>query len=253
MSAAIGIGLVTNPLNGGDNIPLVILPSIHYYGEKFFIENNQIGYSFYQSEQIVVSAVSQLNREKMFFNDWKPSHLFVQQFSESAGLEPSVQEPSDEFVIDKSEVAKRKWAVDAGFQLNWFTNDSTNIEARLLHDINNVYHGLNGRLSVYKKLQFSHWHNTQFTLGAGVNWQSKAQANYYYGLSEKDNVGLKHIYQARSGIQPFISFNLAHKINNNWQFKLALKHERLDDNLTNSPLIEDDHISSAFIGVVYAF
>lgn len=253
ISAAIGIGVVSNPLHGGDNIPLIVLPNIHYYGEQFFIENNQLGYSFYQSEQLVISIVTQLNREKMFFNDWQPSHLFVQQFSESAGLGPSFQEPSDKLAVDKSDVSKRKWAIDSGVQLNWFASDSINIEAKLLHDISNVYHGFNGQLSVYKKFQHSRWANTQFTVGAGVNWQSKAQANYYYGLSEDDNVGLKNLYQANSGIQPFISLNLAHNISKSWQLKFALKHELLDDNLTDSPLIEDNHISSAFIGVVYAF
>jgi outer membrane protein len=247
LSIAVGLGTLSNPLHGGNNIPLIVLPYIHYYGEQFFIENNVLGYSFYQSDSFIISGISQLNREKAFFTDWQPSHLFIPNSSES------LIGSSDEKPVNKSDVKKRDWAIDAGLQINWFINDLLEVKAQLLHDINNVYHGFNAHLGLQKTFALEQLPNTRLSISAGANWQSAELADYYYGLHEDDDVDLFNLYQADAGIQPYFSFSLTHKINKNWQLKLLAKREFLDSNLTDSPLIEDDTITSAFIGVVYAF
>ncbi len=244
-SLAIGVGQLTNPLEGGDDIPLVLLPDIHYYSEQFFIENNVVGYSFYQSENFVLSAVGQLNREKAFFTDWQPSHLFVPNFSDSMLTE------AEQRSIDKDDVSKRKWAVDGGIQLNWFIGQNTELKAQLLHDINNVYQGVNGQLALYHYLNISD--DTKLNLGIGANWHSKQLNNYYYGLDKKDQVGLANFYQADAGINPFISFGLNYRLNDRWQAQIRVKQQKLSKAISDSPLVKEQQITSAFIGVVYAF
>ena len=51
-SIALGAGVITNPLNEGDNIPLVIVPNFSYYGEQVFIDNNALGFTFYESDAV---------------------------------------------------------------------------------------------------------------------------------------------------------------------------------------------------------
>lgn len=247
LSLSIGAGTLTNPLNGGDNIPLVIIPKIHYYGENFFIENNVIGYSFYQSDDLIISAVSQLNREKAFFTDWQPSHLFISSFSESTVIAPEDEK------VSKNDIRKRKWAVDAGLQINWFISQSTEIKAQLFHDINNVYNGLNGQLAFNHSISLPSFTQSKVRLAAGINWQSSDLSNYYYGISHQDQVDLANLYQASTGINPFISINYRYQLSKDWQLSLFAKHEWLGEHIADSPLIEDQHITSAFIGAVYAF
>ena len=246
-SVALGAGTITNPLNGGKNIPLFIIPYIAYYGENLFIENNTLGYSFYQNDFIVISAISQINREAMFFHDWQPTQLFVPNFSESI-----VETPNDKPVY-LMDIQKRKWAIDGGIQINWFINNSLDIKAKVLHDLNQVYQGYNASIVLNKNLQFNALKNSQFNISVGANWQSAALANYYYGLDENDNVDLSNLYQAKSGIQPYISLAMIHKINVKWRLKLLAKQEFLDTNLSHSPLIKESSITSVFFGVVYAF
>lgn len=247
-SLALGGGVLTNPLHGGDNIPLIVIPYVHYYGEQFFIENNTLGYSFYQSDNVIVSAISQLNREKAFFSNWQPKHLLLPNFSESIA-----SMPQDDKQVSKNDIAKRKWAVDAGIQLNWFINDSLELKAQILGDLNNTYNGSNAHLSMLKQFSFKHLKHTQFQLAVGANWQSDALADYYYGLDENDGVDFFNLYQAKSSINPYLSFGLNHQLNNSWRLKFSAKQEFLDSNITNSPLVKDNTITSAFIGVVYAF
>jgi len=251
LSVALGAGVITNPLEEGKNIPLVVVPYIHYYGEQFFIENNVIGYSFYQTENVILSAIGQLNREKSFFIDRKVSQLFIPNMSESTMVRPGFT-PQDE-PINKNQIKKRKWAVDAGIQINWFLANNFDIEAQVLHDINNVYQGFNAHLGLHKLLSFKRLAHTRFKLSAGAKWQSKALTDYYYGLDESDNVETKDFYQANSALNPYLSFNIQHKINHSWQAKFTVKKEFLDSSLADSPLFDDNNITSAFIGVVYAF
>ena len=244
-SLALGLGELSNPLHGGDDIPLVLIPYIHYYGEQFFIENNTLGYSFYQSEQLVVSAIAQLNREKAFFTQWQPSHLFLPNFSESVAIQPE-----DNF-ISKDDIKKRDWALDGGIQINWFIDPSLEVKAQLLHDINQVYQGFNAQLRIDKHMQLTD--KTGINFGLGVNWHSQQLSDYYYGLDHQDQVEFQHFYQADSGISPFLAINLQHQLSQAWRAQLFIKREFIGQHISDSPLIKESHIDTAFVGVVYAF
>ena len=66
-SLALGVGVISNPLHEGKNVPLVIIPSFSFYGNNWFFDKNTLGYSFYQSSSLVISGISQPNRENTFF------------------------------------------------------------------------------------------------------------------------------------------------------------------------------------------
>ncbi|WP_206484520.1 MipA/OmpV family protein [Thalassotalea sp. G2M2-11] len=245
ISTALGAGVLTNPLHGGENIPLVVLPYIHYYGEQFFIENNVIGYSLLQSEDVILSVISQLNREKSFFTQWQAKHLFIPTFSDTVNLQPEKE------YVNQNEIKKRKWALDGGVQVNWFISDTIELKAQLLHDINNVYQGFNSQLRLDKFISLSN--NTRVNAAIGLNWQSQKLSNYYYGISPSDKVAVRSLYQAKSGSNPFISLNIRHQLSQHWQAQFFIKREFLGSHISNSPLIQESNISSAFVGVVYAF
>ena len=41
----LGGGVRTNPLVGGENIPLVLIPHISYYGRRFFLDDLDVGFT----------------------------------------------------------------------------------------------------------------------------------------------------------------------------------------------------------------
>jgi outer membrane protein len=152
-SIALGAGVITNPLNDGDNIPLIIVPNFSYYGEQVFIDNNALGFTLYESSALSFSAVSQINRENSFFQRWHPNNIFVNTLSNSIVSEAQFNEAidaiddtggtnSDVIEVELDEVQKRKWALDAGLQVNWFFFQQSHLQVKLLHNINNVYNGL---------------------------------------------------------------------------------------------------------------
>ena len=262
-SIAIGAGVLTNPLHDGDNIPLMIVPNFSYYGEQVFIDNNALGFTFYESNVLSFSAVSQLNRENAFFQRWHPSNVFVNTLS-NASPSPSLPNEALDPIVDNGgiddevkdvelgQVQDRKWAIDAGLQVNWFFFHHSHFQVKLLHNINNVYNGLNGQLALEQPFIFSAIPNNLLTLTLGANWQSKEQVDYYYGIDEQDQVAEELFYQGKASLSPYIKFINQYAFNENWSVKLTLQREWLDSSLANSPLVQDDVIDTFFIGVEYA-
>jgi len=258
LSLTIGAGVLTNPLHGGSNIPLLVIPNISYYGEKVFFENNALGYSIYETDSFSLSAVSLINRENSFFNRWHPNNVFVpltvNGISESS---PHVDESTGQDTplpeINLEEVANRKWALDAGIQGNWFISEKSHLTMRILHDVNNTYNGFNGKIEFNHRFTSFNMPNIKWKITTGVNWLSQQQVDYYYGISEKDNTEPSHFYQGKSALNPYIKIRSTYKLNNDWRLTFTARSEFLSRAISNSPLVKDKVIETIFLGVVYAY
>ena len=79
LSLSAGAGVITNPLHGGDNIPLVLIPQVAFYAEQWFFDNGRLGYSFLQTPKHHFNLVGELNSESRFFIDWHPKNVFTLQ------------------------------------------------------------------------------------------------------------------------------------------------------------------------------
>lgn len=254
---AVGAGILTNPLHGGSNIPLVLIPKISYYGEKIFFENNALGYSFYETNQFSLSAIGLINRENTFFSRWHPSNVFVPLDTSSTISTPdsgeSINQDTTIAKIDLNDIAERKWALDTGIQANWFISEQSTLAVRLLHDINGTYNGFNGKIEYNHRFTAFDIPQIQWKITTGLNWLSRQQVDYYYGIGEKDTKNVNHFYQGKSAINPYIKLHSVYKLNNDWRLTFTARSEFLPKAISNSPLIKDDIIKTVFLGVVYVF
>lgn len=257
-SIALGAGMISNPLHEGKNIPLVIIPSVSFYGEHWFFDKNTLGYSFYPSDNFIVSAISQPNRENAFFSRWHPSNIFVDSFIQ--GISDFVPEqpneadkvsPVEKVAINISEVKKRRWALDGGIQINWFINNSTQVEAKLLHDLNNVYQGFNGQLWLSRNFVYQEQWQVNATIG--INWLSAAQVDYYYGIDWQDNLASTINHQGKSSFNPYLKFKARYQLSAKWSVVGSVYREFIASNIQRSPLVKDKTIDTVFIGASYAF
>ena len=249
-SLALGIGEKTNPLVGGDDIPLYLVPSFRYYGEQFFFDNGDLGYSFYDNEDVVVSLLTRLNPENAYFSRWHPKNISVI----NPLFDSSIAEGSNEKIeLDIADIKKRKWAIDAGLQLNWFISDNLSFTGQLLHDINSVYQGLNGKLEFAYQLDTPDSERLSIQVAAGLNWSSKAMSQYYYGINSGDILDKSAFYQAKSAVNPYAKLFASYQLNDSWQLILSLHYQALDSTIYNSPIVKEKFTTTSFIGVNYAF
>lgn len=247
-SVSLGAGTLTNPLYSGKNIPLYVIPSFNFYGEKLFIENNTLGYTIHENERWSVSIISQINREKVFFASDSASALLLPS---NAFLEGSLT--SKDANLDHRDVKKRKWSLDGGLQLNGFFKEGYFANIQLLTDITSVHKGSNALLEMGKVSTPELLNNTKISWSLGANWSDSKLMNYYYGISEITVNDSEHSYSASSSLNPFVKLNITKNINNNWHARFSIKREYLSNSYQHSPLINDDRIDIIFAGVTYAF
>lgn len=260
-AVSVGAGVSTNPLNGGDNIPLIIIPEISYYGENVFFENNTLGYTFFESEHVIVSTISKLNAENAYFSRWHPKNVFLYS-SASSSTEPSEsttdssldqQYPIAEVKIGIDDVKSKRWAVDAGFQINWFINQTTDFEMQILHDINNVYNGFSGKLELSHAMKINQSPQTTLLYNVGVNINGDNLVDYFYGVPAEKDRSPNQVYQGELSFNPFIRVELVHQFSSNWSARVTLKSLYLGKGTSDSPLVKENHIDTIFAGVTYDF
>lgn len=86
------------------------------------------------------------------------------------------------------------------------------------------------------------------SLQAGVNWYSQQYVNYYYGITNQQvdtSVG-RFAYNADAAVNLQAGVNVIYPLNKKWTIIGMLNRDKLDDSITNSPLIDSqyqDHFS----------
>jgi len=249
-SIALGAGVKTNPLVGGNNIPLFIVPSLRFYGEKFYFDNGDLGYSFIQNKQLTLSAVSRINSENAYFSRWHPKNIFVFS-SSSVSIDGNSPETPKE--ININDIHDRQWAIDAGLQLNWFITSVSQVKVQLLHDINDVYNGLNGSVEYFRQFSPISSSPINVQIKIGFDWFSQSMVNYYYGINNKDKVNPTLHYQSGSALNPYIKLHANYPLSKQWKFFSAVSYKILATNIKDSPIVEEKNNITAFIGASYVF
>lgn len=246
LSVNLGVGVITNPLNGADNLPLVLVPHIAYYAQQWFFDNGRVGYSFLQTPKHTISFVSEINPESRFFIDWHPQNIFSLK---SNAVSPSLaqfQENESPKQININTIKTRRIALDAG--VSYFFVDQKNVfSTQILHDINNVYNNWRGSLQ-WQRLGTIGVLRLKSTVG--IDYKSASLNNYFYGLQSSESA-LGKIEVGRSW-QPYakVDARLSFSKVNALRFHLAYYDYSA---LADSPLFEHNYSMTAFIGFEHIF
>ncbi len=75
-AVGLGLGLRTNPLLGEKETPLVVLPEVVYYGERFFINNMELGFTLTDTRKHQLNLLAMPSYDQMYFNRWDPLNFF---------------------------------------------------------------------------------------------------------------------------------------------------------------------------------
>jgi outer membrane protein len=268
LGIALGVGVKTNPLVDGDDLPLVILPDIAWYADKAYFDNGELGYQWLNQPKFAFETFLTLERESAFFRFLHPANIlaptegssgrFISAPSDSstdnypnnsAGepLNENIQGPLTNLSIDK--IANRKWAVNGGVRGHYFLLDGE-WQLTFQQDISKMHKGHQ------VGLEYSHswqWHDFRLGLRIGTDWKSARLIDYYYGVSQRDTDLSEFHFKGKSGWQTYMSINAQKPINKNWSWLANIGYRRLPNSLTSSPLIDQNSICNVFLGVAYRF
>lgn len=87
---ALGYGNKSNPLKDFNDIPIYAVPTIAYYGDNWFFDNGNIGYTLTEGENYTINLVTAFSNDSAFFPAGIP---LISLFLEGAILESQCQQP----------------------------------------------------------------------------------------------------------------------------------------------------------------
>lgn len=239
VGVAIGVGQITNPLAGGDDIPLIVIPDVAYYDEQFYFDNGQLGFTLHESNKHVLSIISEVNPENRFFVSWHPANQFI-SLNSSESANDKVQS------IDISDIKKPDWSLDLGINYQYITQQYA-FSLNMLQDISAVHNGHRASIN-FKK----HWQvgTFRYFAGIGADYISSELAHYYYGIDKRHS--LSFTYQQKSAWIGKISLDIQKPLSEQLDLIMKLAYQDMST-LDDSPLFEKSSSTTLFLGVGYVF
>ncbi len=265
LGISLGYGSRSNPLIDADDLTMVAVVDISWYGERFFFDNGDLGFTFIDNHQHTVNAIARVNTERLFFENANSLLISLTTPSGNQGGGP-VQDGVDSDGTDSGggnndggttgnpttesfDLPDRDYALEAGIE--WLTDGRWGfVQASLLQDISNKHDGFEANVSLGRS---GHWQRFTWTASAGLHYRSAKLNDYYYGILPSEAQEGFSTYRADSGINFYASTLLRYYVSKSVSLGLVLEYETLSNAIADSPFVTKDHITTGYAGVKYTF
>jgi outer membrane scaffolding protein for murein synthesis (MipA/OmpV family) len=171
------------------------------------------------------------------------------------------------------------WEINSGIGIN-LAGDQDRGDSRLLADLPNLSIPLSAFVSIQYKTsiglfkvkhdyEINNKHNgnsSSFSYSAPIrqgSWllipqlsfehHSSEVVNYFYGINAADATAQLPAYQTGAVNNWQLSFMGLRQINNKWSFVGSIQNEFLGDEISNSPIVDQDNRLAVFAGFLYKF
>ncbi len=239
ISAALGLGERTNPVEGRSNIPLVVVPHISWYGKRFFLENLEIGYTLHDGETNTFNLIAAPGYDRVFFYRNDLQNIFIAGVSGGgASSTPfgTVIPPSGrEFEVKDRHttwLAGPEWTFDYG-------RVTGQVDA--LREVTGRHNGYEVRAALAAPLLAGRMGS--LVASTGFTWKSEEVVRYYYGVDG--------LYEPGSALNPFVKLKYSLPLSERWSISALAHYERLAGSISGSPIVVADHVTTVFAGVVF--
>jgi outer membrane protein len=232
LSVAVGIGERSNPIVNSSDIPLVVIPQISYYGKRFFLENLELGYTLYEGAAHTLNLIATPGYDRVFFIRDDPQNYFVVG---AGGTLVSPPTPDIERALERPRhttyLVGPEWLFDVGRLTG---------QVSALYEATGRHKGYEVRTAVAVPLVQT---RSSLVLSGGFTWKSSQLVDYYYGIDR--------FYEPSAALSPFIKLGFSRPLGERWSINAFVHYEYLDDAIAESPIVVEDSVTSAFVGVVF--
>jgi outer membrane protein len=275
LGIALGQGSRENPLVNGEDIDINAVIDFSWYGEKFFFDNGDLGFTFREERNFSLSLIATVNNERNFYNYLTGRQLSLDSLLDNnlgfgssitsaepvidpetgkiVGLKPDViQVPPDVDTTrlnEDTELPDRDFALNSGIEF-LYISPLGDVQAQVLTDVSSVHDGQEAWLS-WSYPWFTH--NGQFSLTLGAEWKSGDLITYYYGVRPEESFASRPAYETGSGTNTFIRFSARHALTEHWHLAGVVEREFLSSAIRNSPIVNTSHVDTWFLGLYYSF
>lgn len=141
------------------------------------------------------------------------------------------------------------YSIHAGVSLS-LVNGPVNLNLQLLTDVLNESNGSEIIGTISKTVTYN---KLSVTPALSLNWQNDSLVDHYYGVSAANATASRAAYNADSVVNTSISITAGYPVTPKINAFGAIRAELLGVEISDSPIVDEDTISSATFGVVYSF
>ncbi|ABV86207.1 MltA-interacting MipA family protein [Shewanella pealeana ATCC 700345] len=249
---SLGYGNKSNPLKDYKDIPIYVVPTLAYYGNSWFFDNGNIGYTLAEGENYTVNMVTTFSHDSAFFHRWDPSNIFLLSGSGNQSATSSIGATmSTKSIVEPviGELENRNFTYLGGDEAFIYTRFGI-VHASVAHDILDVHGGLESKLKWFYNIPLDKWN---FEFAAVLDWKSDEVVDYYYGVRPSESLYWNQAYQAESALNKSIEFTGQYVLTENWNLLLVARYTDIADAIVDSPLVDKDYTSTYFVGAAYRF
>jgi len=263
-SLSIGAGIRTDPVVHESDIPLVIIPQISYYGEHFFLDDLDLGWSFIDNDRFTLSLIATPGYDRVFFYRSDLQNIFVTGVTNFTSGTTSNSKPPTGALGPGTNVNPGNGSTYSSQPGNdttpkaipWRARDVTYLAGP---EFTFKFQGLTGQLDVVHEITGrDHGDEIRAALGiplgrlggnwvadVGLTWKSAGIVNYYYGAPG--------VYYPGPALDPFVKLGYSHPLKGKWKFTGFVECEHLGKSIADSPIINQRLVTTAFVGTAYSF
>ena len=118
------------------------------------------------------------------------------------------------------------------------------------HDVLDRIGGGEARVAIDKSFQLGTF---RFSPELGVNWLAQDLADYDFGVPKKKATPDRPAYRLDSVVTFDVGVGMLYEITTDWLVVMNVAVEFFDDEITDSPIVDDDYVLKGFFAVNYVF
>lgn len=154
---------------------------------------------------------------------------------------------SDAPILTGLEERKSSWEAGVALSAEY---KSYFAELVFLHDILDASNGYIARSEIGDSIKTGNWN---FFPSLLVIYHSESFNDYYYGVRAEEATLERPAYKADAGFDFGVQTYISYAFDEQWSALVNLRADYIDDTAYDSPLVDEHHIYSGMVSVLYTF
>lgn len=198
-----------------------LVPLYYYEGEYLFAHGTSFGVHLLDGDRFKVDLVSRYRFDRI--------------------------EDSDDPFFEG--IDERRQSIDSGLSVTW-KSQWGELSSSAVHDSLDRHGGSEVEVTYRYPWRNNKWLVTPFI---SYVYQDSTLTDYYYGVSSEEARPDRPAYEASSAQSVRLGLSTTYNVNKRFVVFANAAHETLDSTVKESPLVDEDSLTSAYLGFAYQF
>lgn len=229
---SLGLGAVASSgIYVGEKTEIIPIPAISYETDQFFIRGLYAGAAIYKNQFFTVNGIANVNMMNLDVDDLDAKKLAERN-------------------INRSQLEDRDRSIDVGLE-SILRMPYGLVSFQAVNDVGGASEGAELRFNY----QYFWRVNPKLTItpNVGVDWLSNKRSNYYYGILDREVDRGVESYKPNDVFIPHIGLGSSYVLTDKTRVSGIVMHKFLPNKVQDSPLIDQDSSTSAFVAISYKF